>query len=1025
MAFIAVRNQDKRKGLRTRLGRGAACAALAAVSALAFAPKSAMAQTIGSGDGVVTGHTILGLFRGGGTALPNPDPEADPIDLTGTGFAYIANPYIAAIVGIAGTHAVPYPDPIGSVTHNHPGMVAFGNVAGAAQWSTDNKQQMTGVTFPFIPWEAYQGSGIPIGWGVWPMPSHWQRGTGFLEYDYSAYTRVLLDGAPIAILGDTGSTLNRVQFVNNVLTTEWIVGTNVFIRQEIRLYRATAQIRWVVTNNDTAGHTVGLRWTVPVRPGNENFNGERVGFFFESPGIGLSNDVRTLVGSAIPDTLPVFGKRYDVDSLTDPPFAAQFRFRNFGATTPTLVYIADPFEMRPEQAGYDPTFSRVKLLNGIAVASYFGPFNLTPGASAEVIAYYGNGSMTERPDNDIVVAAEATASLQYNSLAANDPDVVGNTSADPKVIGSKFFSPSSFQVWGGLYNRAQADPQTSLNLTNVRATLTLPTGLAFAPRPGSSTPDTSEKVVGSINSDREGDADWFVRATAEAFGPLSYQVNFVSNELGARQINRVVNVPVTPFRAVTATSYQMIGFPFEFDPTVTNNADPATVVNGLTRPVDEPVSFFKWIPDPLSFTGGGRYERVNQLENGIGYFYRPNLTRTIFAYGVKPTANQAPLGQTVFDGAGQKQVILERGWNIVSNPYVYDIPLRALRFVRTENNPTATSQGFNDAVASGLLRGGIFFFDTAAKAYDFFDNIDNSLKPWEAYWIYTTARTALVYNLPTQKQSAVLKGDATTEPPTRGVAASGRALVKDPTANNWRLQLIASRQGESDKSTIIGASNQNLNDSQRILPKPPAPVSDYIYMGIVRSKDATRYAKDIRNGRGTQTWEVELTADKDGPVTLTWPNANTLPRRVELTLKEVGSSRSIALRNSSSLTVNATKSKPTRFVVTATTGASLPLTISSVRTIGGTRGQGTPTRSFVFNVNREATLSGVIKTLGGKTVATLATSRAAKPGENRFTWNGRAQDGSALPPGPYVVEITARSDEGDTRTVTAPYQSLD
>ena len=32
-------------------------------------------------------------------------------------------------------------------------------------------------------------------------------------------------------------------------------------------------------------------------------------------------------------------------------------------------------------------------------------------------------------------------------------------------------------------------------------------------------------------------------------------------------------------------------------------------------------------------------------------------------------------------------------------------------------------------------------------------------------------------------------------------------------------------------------------------------------------------------------------------------------------------------------------------------------------------------------------------------------------------WNGRAQNGSALPVGPYVVEITARSGDGQTATV--------
>ncbi|GAB4461709.1 MAG: hypothetical protein OHK0029_27440 [Armatimonadaceae bacterium] len=1037
MAIFAVRKIWKNKvgkSLRQSRLRRSASIATAALAAVAMVAPQAQAQTRGSGNGVVSGGVLLSEFLGR-FGLPVPDPDSDDfIDLSGVLTSYILNPYIGVTLGFGGNYSVDWPDPIPGVSHEVAGMISIGNLIGSTRINADDREGLVGVTFPFPPYELIVGN-KPFGYGVWPIPGHWEEGGDLVAYDYSAYARLEVDGTVVPILGgDTATALRDPQFINNALTADYDLGNGIAAQLEVRLYRATARFRWRLINTDTAAHTVALRWTVPVRPGLAPggafpTDGTRIGFFFNSPGLGVSNDFRDLNGSQIPDTFTIFGKRYETDDPVDPPFAAQFRFRGLGATPPNRLLISNPFEMRPENAEFDPIGDRrLKLNDGVTVAAYYGPITLQPGGATEIVTYYGNGHITEQLGNDFVIGVDGPEALAYDTSAAVDPAIAGQVNADPLTAGAEFLAPNPFRIHGGVYNQVVGELGTAISMTNVRATLTLPNGLAFGTT-NTGAVDTSERVIGTLSADRGTDVSWAVRATAQEFGPLTYLLSVSSDEFGARQVSRTINIPAIPFHQVIGSVYQMIGFPFEFDPQLSNNGDASTVVNGLTNPPDEPVAFFQWVPDPdRGGEGLGGYVQTQQLQNGIGYFYRPNFSRTIFARGVAPWPDQAPLGQTQFLDVNQRQILLRRGWNIIANPYVYEIPLSNLRFVPVgAADPLNNQQRYSVAVGSGLIRPGVFYYDPQTRSYDFLQSEAETIKPWEAYWIFLNNDVTLVYQVPLQKQSGILPtptnpGDPEPATRKRGALATGKALVQNPTPENWRLQLVATRgDGKSDRATIIGVAD-SLPDTERIMMKPPTPVEDYVHVGIVRNNGASRFAQDIQAGRGAKTWEMELQADKDGPVTLTWPNASTLPRRVQLTLKDVAANRSISLRNSSALTINLKKGVPTRILVTARIAASQPITISGLRAGAGSRSTGT--RSFVFNLNREASVSAVVKTLTGKVVANIAASRSATAGENRLTWTGRATDGSPLPPGPYSIEVIARGEEGETATARHTFQSL-
>ena len=993
---VSTKNRFHRKGgAGLRLSCALASGALIASLAICL---PAHAQTIGNGGDA----TSLGVF--GGIANPS---DGKPVDLTTTLAGFIENPYIRVVSGIGGTFNIVFPGTgttTVSIAYNSAGMLAIQNLIGSVRYDNDNNQPLVGDRNDVVT----------------PYASQWETtNQGFINYDFPSYLRASVDGVVtnFVIFGNERFDENTLTLTGNAT-----LNPNILIQQQVRLYRATAQLRWVMTNRDTVSHTVRLRYTANISSP----------FYYQDPERGVSRQPHDYLGGGIPTELFLYGNRYEPDNTDNGgPFASKFTFRDFGATLPARVQIADGFDLRPNAAAFDVTSAG--NIERLAVGVYYGPYSLRPGESAEVVTYYGNGSVSERLNRDYVVASDGPESLGYNTAAALDPAVAGNPGGDTAAIAPKFLSPSPFKIYGSVYNRVPNTPSTSVTLNNVRASLTLPTGLTFATVPGTGQKDTSEKIMGNngaVSSDRGSDVSWLTQATGDVYGALTYQVNVRTDEGGSRQISRTINIPALPFRSVVQSRYQMLGFPFEFDTDLSNNADPSTVLNGLTAPADTAYRFYRWIPDPNSSVGAGRYEVVNKLENGIGYMFRPSIARTVFAKGVRPYPKQATVGATNFADTNTKQVQLQRGWNIISNPYVYEIPLRYIRFATTSD--LNNSQTFQQGVNSGLVQSGLFFLNASGNSYDFFSSPDTPLKPWEAYWIYITRPIVLVYQLPAQRNSVILPANPITgdEPATRkrGEVESGRVLAGNLNADEWRLQMVATHEGgNNDRAAVIGVTRAAKTDKNAdpllSVPKPPTPYSDYVDLSIKSADSKMRLAKDVRRAAaGETTWDVEVTADAGGKVTLTWPNIAKLPRRVSLVLKDKDSGRAYAMRSTSSATVNLAKGGVSRFVVTAKTQASLPLTITGLRTVSSSRAQGG--YNFTFNLSRAASITATVTTINGKVMANLASGRAANAGSNPLHWTGRAVDGAALPPGPYMVHITAQGEDGEAASDFKPFLTI-
>ncbi len=138
--------------------------------------------------------------------------------------------------------------------------------------------------------------------------------------------------------------------------------------------------------------------------------------------------------------------------------------------------------------------------------------------------------------------------------------------------------------------------------------------------------------------------------------------------------------------------------------------------------------------------------------------------------------------------------------------------------------------------------------------------------------------------------------------------------------------------------------------------------------------------------------------------------------RVSITDQQTGTT--INLRNASSLPVQVSKDRPSRFIVTAQTEVTRPLAITKLQAAPGGRALGG--YAYVLGINQDATLLATVRTHSGNQLGVLSSGRASQSGENRIVWNGRNQSGAAVPAGSYILEVRVTNESGDSALRTLP-----
>ena len=179
---------------------------------------------------------------------------------------------------------------------------------------------------------------------------------------------------------------------------------------------------------------------------------------------------------------------------------------------------------------------------------------------------------------------------------------------------------------------------------------------------------------------------------------------------------------------------------------------------------------------------------------------------------------------------------LDSGWNMMANPYGWDVTLRH----------EAISMDVNDSIVVWTWLG-------ENAGYE----INIGLDSYEAAWVYSNKERTLKIGAEDYFETWLpLNGEqGGALPKKRG----GRVLAKASAHNNWTLQaVLADAAGHEDSWNVLGVG------TVAELYEPPEGMGDHVNLSVVSGEKAL--AKSVvapKSGADGYSWQVALSASSD------------------------------------------------------------------------------------------------------------------------------------------------------------------
>ena len=397
----------------------------------------------------------------------------------------------------------------------------------------------------------------------------------------------------------------------------------------------------------------------------------------------------------------------------------------------------------------------------------------------------------------------------------------------------------------------------------------------------------------------------------------------------------------------------------------------------LSVPASATFRFFTWDPAQRRYVFYPNAP-ANRFQLGRGYFIETSEDLPLTTQGTPANASQ-PF-----------QIPLQAGWNMIGNPFTFDVNWSAVQFIDPDTN---TPISLSTAVGKGLVANALWGYSFGAYT------ATTRMKIWEGYWLYAYRDTTLII------------------PPTaQALNAPSRSAGASPTG--WRLTLEV-ESGELRDRAYVGVSRAATPgyDREYDLLKPPPVGSHYVHISLPRlnwGDQSGLYGVDIQPATRSASWEfVVETSEPNREVTLRWPDVQQLPRTANLVLVNLDTGERRYLRTTGAYTFRTGATGVSRFRLEMASSGGL-LRIQQVQVNSGRGSQHT----IAFQLTGDATVQVNILS-GGKVVRQLL-HQATRSGVQQAIWDGRDQSGVALPPGAYTVEIRAVSEDGQVARATAP-----
>ncbi len=325
---------------------------------------------------------------------------------------------------------------------------------------------------------------------------------------------------------------------------------------------------------------------------------------------------------------------------------------------------------------------------------------------------------------------------------------------------------------------------------------------------------------------------------------------------------------------------------------------------------------------------------------------------------------------------------LPTGWSIIGCPFMRGVPWNDA-YIQVERAGTVLP--LQEAAAKGWLYGTIYGY-TNGSYVPLEPGSSPGLEPWGGYLICAQSACKLLVNL--------------TPNVTTGASSDP---VRKPSADAWRINLVAAANGFADACTVIGRQNGTQTPTQ---PHPPlGPGVDLFVQSTGVVDGSPGNAIDLRSGGRSATWDIGVrSAQGDAPVTVTWPDLSELPTDLAAYLVDPVGGKRIYMRTATSHTFRG----PQRALRVEVKPHAATATITSLSAVPTGAGRA----DITFTLSADAQVEATLMNIAGRPVKVLASGDVCTAGVNVLHWDGRSATGTRAPAGRYLLSLLVKQPDG-------------
>jgi hypothetical protein len=386
--------------------------------------------------------------------------------------------------------------------------------------------------------------------------------------------------------------------------------------------------------------------------------------------------------------------------------------------------------------------------------------------------------------------------------------------------------------------------------------------------------------------------------------------------------------------------------------------------------------------------GGGSYEvypTIDPMAPGLGYWLRVLSDTTIAVDGLLPSDSDDVTTQ------------LYAGWNMIGCGRNRNVDLGELLVQRGASD----SEPFADAITDGWVQAGLWAY-SQQSGYE----LTQKLKPFEGYWLRCLLREGATLIFPAGSTTAKLAERTAT-------------LDSSPFGKTtWQATLVLDYGSRRSTATMgVAPSASDGLDARCDLQSPPA-FDDQPTLRFVNKDwgpNAGEHASDFRGQNARGPWRLRVSAiPKGARARLRWPDLSQVPSQFRPVLIDRARGREVYMRTAGGYEFNGTGSPTDLEIVLRKEGAG---TLAVTGLCGAQSRRGVV---ITYSLSADAAVSAHVMNLAGRPVRNLVLDKQQAAGPAILLWDLRSSAGSLVPNGTYLVQLTARSADGQATQAVSP-----